>query len=33
MKNDRAESGAILLAAYAASDDLWGYSTLVAAGV
>jgi hypothetical protein len=32
-KNDRAEPGAILLAAYAASDDLWGYSTLVAAGV
>jgi hypothetical protein len=33
MKNGGAEPGAILLGAYAGADDLWGYSTLLAAGV
>jgi hypothetical protein len=33
LKNNRAEPGAILLGAYAAADDLWGCSTLVAAAV
>jgi hypothetical protein len=33
MKNGGAKPGAILLGAYAGADDLWGYSTLLAAGV